>query len=329
MQTSRKNDALAQRLKGYGDNIRNFDLYRGDTQQAIFAQHLVLATLKEVFRHEFAALKFVNNGLIPWDTSVPAGALSVGWYDLDRTTGPGDGIVADDAEDIPAVDLAADFHTNRAVTVAKAFKYSLQDVETAAMQGLFSLVNEKSTATREEHDRDLNNLVRNGSNDGSIPGLYQFPGIQIEPAITGTWATATADQITADFNTAVTSVMSNTEGRGEPDTALFSIAAWRRINTQLGNAAGGNDSILKRLQLANPFITRWDWENGLVGVGDGGTDSVLIYKNQPSTLRAVLPMRMVPLAPQERGLSVKVILRSRYAGIVVPRPREIVRLDGV
>lgn len=319
---------LKNYLKHYGDNIRRFDLFKADAQQAIFAQHLVLATLKEVFRHEFEELKFVNNGLIPWDTSAPAGALSVGWYDLTHNSGPGDGIVADDAEDIPAADLSGDFHANRAVTVAKSFKYSLQDVETAAMQGMFGLVQEKSLATREEHDRDLNNLVRNGSNDGSIPGLYQFPGIQVEPAITGSWASATADQIAADFNAAVTSVMTNTKGRGAPDTALFSISAWRRIST-LQNSAASDIKVLQRLKEDNPFIKRWDWEDGLVGAGDGGQDSVLIYKNSPKTLRAIMPMRMVPLPPQEKGLVVKVIMRSRYAGIAVPRPREIVRLDGV
>lgn len=320
--------SLSSYLKNYGDNIRNFDLFKADTQQAVFAQHLVTATLKEVFRHEFEELKFVNGGLVPWDTSVPGGALSVGWYDLSRAAGPGDGIVADDAEDIPAVDLAADFHANRAVTVAKAFKYSLQDVETAAMQGLFSLVAEKSTATREEHDRDLNNLVRSGSSDGSMPGLYNFPGIQIEPAITGAWASATADQISADFNAAVTAVMTNTVGRGAPDTALFPIAAWRRIST-LQNSTSTDRNVLDRLKADNPFIKRWDWEEGLVGSGDGSVDSVLIYKNQPGTVRAILPMRMVPLPPQERGLTVKVIMRTRYAGLAVPRPREIVRLDGV
>ncbi len=311
--------------------IVGMDMFRGDAQSAIFAQHLVLATIPEVFRHEFEETKFVSGGLIPWDTSVPSGALQVGWNELSHTQGPDDGIIADDAEDVPAVELKGGFHTNRAVTVAKAFKYSLQDVETAQMQGTWSLITEKSTAVREEHDRDINNLVRNGNNDGSIPGFYRHPGITVSPATTGDWPTATPDEIVDDFNELVTAQMEATLGRGTPDTALFSINSWRRINT-LQRSTASDITVLDFLKASNPFINRWDWENGLATAADAGsatTRACIVYRNSPSVIRGVLPLRLVPLPPQERGLTIKVIMRSRYAGIIVPKPKEIARLDGI
>jgi hypothetical protein len=322
-------------LRGYNDmakaEIARMSLFRADAQTGVFAQHLVMTTLAEVFRHENEKLKFVNDGLISWDTSVPAGALQVGWQELLHTDGPDDGIVADDAEDIGAIELQGEFHVNRAVTLAKSFKYSVQDVETAQVQGSWSMVAEKSEACRDGHDRDVNNLVRNGSADGSIPGLYRYPGILVEPAITGNWAAATAAQIEADFNAAVTGQRLATAGVEEADTALFPIVAWQRIKT-LRSSTATDITVLEFLKRNNPEITRWEFENGLVGKADTGSvtgDSCLIYRNSPSVVRGVMPLRLVPMPPQERGLVVKVIMRSRYAGLIVPKPRAIVRLDGI
>lgn len=312
-------------------SIGSMSMFIGDAQSAVFAQHLVLATIPEVFKHEYEATKWVSGGLIPWDTSVPSGALQVGWHELEHVDGPGDGIIADDAEDVPAVELKAGFHTNRVVTLGKAFKYSLQDVETAQMQGHWSLITEKSTAVREEHDRDINNLVRNGNQDGSIPGLLRHPGITVQPAITGDWGSATAAQIVADFNAIVTAQIQGTLGAGEPDTAIFSINSWRRINT-LQHSTASDITVLDYLKKSNPFISRWDWEEGLATSADtdaATTRSVLVYRNSPSVLRGVMPLRLVPLPPQEKGFIIKVIMRSRYAGLIVPKPREIARLDGV
>lgn len=318
------------RLDGYAKEVPQFALFRGDAQAGLYAQHLVIQTLAEVFRHEFEEFKFVNDGLIPWDFSSNDGALSIGWYDLTRTQGLGDGIVSDDAEDVPSVEIAGSLNVNKVVTVAKAFKYSRQDVRTAAMQGLFGLVAEKSMACREAHDQDLNQLIRNGSNDGSIPGLYRHPGIAVVPATTGNWATASAANIEADFAAAISQMMTNNKGLHQPNTALFPIAIWHRVRT-LRSSTATDISVLQYLQDKFPEITRWDFEDGLLGQADTGSttaNSVFLYRNDPSVLRAIMPMRLSPLPPQEKGMCVKVIMESRYAGIVVPKPMALCRIDG-
>jgi hypothetical protein len=332
-----KTKTKTNRFDGYGREIAQFAIARahaaekGDSQAAWAVQHLVTETLAEVFRHEFEAMKFVNQGLVPWDFGVNPGALSVGWYDLTHNSGNGDGIVADDADDVPIVDLQGSFNINKTVTVALAFKYSRQDIRVADMQGKFGLIAEKSSATREEHDRRINNLVRNGSNDGTFPGLYRFPGISVALPTTGNWAAALAGQIETDFNAAVTTMLTNTKGVHEPNTALFPIAVHRRIST-LRSSTSSDISVLEYLQKTNPFITRWDWEDGLLGQADSGSvtaNSALIYKNDPSIVRAVMPQRLVPLPPQEKGLCITVAMESRYGGLVVPKPMAICRIDGV
>ena len=51
--------------------------------------------------------------------------------------------------------------------------------------------------------------------------------------------------------------------------------------------------------------------------------------NDPSRLRAVAPMMMVPTAPEQKGFSFVLNFESRWGGVMVPRPRSVTLLTGI
>ena len=302
---------------------------RGDTQLGPFAARLVRATLKEFFRQTFEELKWVN-GLIPLDSSAPRGALSVDWFDRGQVEPDGNGIVSDDGDDIGFSDITLDVENNRAATVGAGFQYTIQEMEMAQLQGMFSIVQEKAIAAREHMDRSIDRLIRDGTSS-LYPSVYRFPGITVFPAITGSWLTATSEEIKADFDRAVSLMRTGTNGVEMPDTALFPLPIWERIRT-LQNSVDDRTKVLRVLMDTHPFIRRWDWDIGASGKADVGSttpNSVLIYRNRPDKLRALWPGQLDIRPPQEKNLAFRVLMRRRYAGLAIPRRKSILRLDGV
>ena len=309
-----------------------------DGSNGVFTEQMTTAVLAEVFRKRYEAHKFVAGGLMPLDTSPDAGALAVGWDDAGYTSDGGDGFVSDTATDVPTVDVDLERKSNPAHTLATAYTYSDTMIDTARMSGNYDPIVDKASRAREDWERKLNNAIRFGAPDKNIPGFYRHPDINVVPAATGTWGAATAAQIVADFSTPVDQMMQDTDGVGAPTAAIFDIPTWRRISV-LQNSVASDISVLRYLQLTHPSITTWGWDAGLLGQGDGGTgagstytggqNAVMIYRNDRQTIRGLVPKGMTPKGPQENDLAYKVLFWGRFAGLAVPRPREVVRLEGV
>jgi hypothetical protein len=323
----------------YADAVRDLKhrIKRVHGKDSVFVESMTTAVLSEVFRKRYEAHKFVGGGLMPLDTSADAGALAVAWDDAGATTDQGDGFVADTATDIPTEDVNLERRSNPAHTIARAYTYSDTMIDTARM-GNYDPIVDKADRAREAWERNLNDAIRFGSPAKNVPGFYRHPDISVTPANTGNWATATAAQIVQDFSSAVDNIMQRTDGVGAPTAAIFDIPTWRLIET-LQNSVASDISVLEYLQRTHRSITTWTWDAGLLGQGDGGTgegrnytggsNCCMIYRNDRQTLRGLLPKGMTPKGPQEDGLAYKTIFWGRYAGLAIPRPLEVVRLEGL
>lgn len=317
----------AKNLRMVCDSVPYMPMYRADVETGILAKQLVTVTLSELFRHEFPETKWVNGGLITLSTNIDEGAKEFSYVEMIH--GGRAAIVADNATDLPAADVEGRNNLRKVHTVADYITYSTQDIRSARLQGLFDIASEKAVAAREAMDRTLNGLIRTGQENAGLRGITNAPGITVQNAITGTWSTATSVQIRDDFTAAATEAMDDTDGVEVPNTALFSVANWNRISTLPFDSASGPLTTLEFLQKAFPMITRWDWEHGLSTADQAGTGpAVLIYRNDPSRVRAVFPMMMRALPPQQVGLAFKLSFETRFGGVIVPKPRSVVRLDG-
>jgi hypothetical protein len=325
--TEKQRKDKAVELRRVCDAVPHLPMFKTDVETGVYAQQLVTVTLAELFRHEFPETKWVNGGIIPMATNVDEGAKEYGYQEMEHV-GEAD-IVADNATDLPTADVAGRYNLRRIVTVADSIRYSTQDIRTARLQGMFDIAQEKAVAAREAMDRRLDELIRTGRETAGLQGITNAPGIIVQSAITGTWSTATGTQIVSDFTPAANTPTDDSSGIEMPDTALFSVANWTRISTLVHLPAVSDRTVLSFLKEAFPHITRWDWEPGLSTADAAGTgNAVMIYKNDPSRVRAVFPMMMRALPPEQSGLVFKLGFETRFGGVMVPRPRSIIRLDG-
>jgi hypothetical protein len=319
--------ARADHMQRICDMVPHMELFRADVQTGVLAKQLVTVTMMELFRHEFPETKWMNGGLINHSTSVDEGASEFAY--LESIGGGEAQIVAPNATDLPVVDVEGRNNLRNIHTVAEAITYSTQDLRAARLNGVFDIATEKAANAREAMDRGLERLIRVGSPRHGLSGVVNHPGILVQIAGTGGWQTATAAQIVADFTIAAKTPMDQSDAVEVPNTALFDVASWTRIST-LQNSVASDITVLQFLQRAFPNITRWDWEPGLSTADAAGTGpAVLVYDNNARKQKAVFPMMMQALPPERKGLSFEIAFESRFGGVIMPRPRAMLRLDGV
>lgn len=326
MNLSRIQQIQKGRLKRLADSVARLPMFHADLEDGVFARRLVTATLAELFRFEYAENKWASGELGPLTSEVNEGANEYGYQELGYTGRAK--IVADNATDIPYVDVEGRDTLHVIKTVACAFRYSTQEVRSARLQGRFDIASEKARGAREAYDLEINDLLRTGAPAFNLPGFTNVPGMLVVNAATGLWQAATAAQIVADFTAAANQLPNLTSGIEMPNTALFDVATWTRIST-LQNSLASDATVLDFLKKAFPMITTWTWDAGMSTASQAGGPAALIYKKDPTRARGVIPMALRAMPPEQDGLVFSVTLESRFGGVMAPKPRGALRLDGV
>jgi hypothetical protein len=109
--------------------------------------------------------------------------------------------------------------------------------------------------------------------------------------------------------------------------AKWSVLHTKRITDGVGGETG--TTVIEFLRKALPMIQNWAVDIGLAGVGAGGSDSMLIFRNDPADISAVMPLKMQGIPAEIRGMSTLLQFRSRWGGLRVPQPRSVKRVDGI
>lgn len=298
-----------------------------DAGEAIFSRMLTEQTLGVLFRHEYAPAKWLNEGFISIDTSLHPGTEEYGYEEI---TDVGEArIVSPDADDVPTVNIKGERTVQIVKTIAAGFLYSRQEARKAQLQGSFNLVQEKGRVAREAIDRLLNRLIPFGDAAQGLIGLLRAPGILVRTAANGPW-TAGSDplDVLSDFSAAVTDMITGSGGVEVPNTAVFPLATLRMLETLPFSTLDGTP-VLDLIQRYHPFITTWEWDTQMDTAGFDGGPAIAIFSDDPSKVRGIMPMGMTPIPEQEQGFITKVGIELRWGGIIAPRPRSVLLLQGV
>lgn len=271
-------------------------------------------------------------GLIPVDTSAPEWIKTVTYYSADKV-GKADWINGN-ADDIP---LASTERTKFETNVHMAgigYGYGLEEISQAQMLGI-SLTADDAMAARRAYEEMVDRVALLGDSSKGFSGLFNFPGVTAGTAVTGGWGTATADQILADVNTALTVQAAGTMYTAFSDTLLlpyskFLLLATRKVNDQ------GLESIFTYLMKNNVYTATTGRPllikglNGLDTAGAGGTARMISYRRDPLVLKMHIPMphRFLPVY-QAGPIRWEVPGIFRLGGVDIRRPAEVRYTDGI
>lgn len=261
--------------------------------------------------------------LIPVDTSPPPFTPSVTFFTADPVGRAK--FVNGKADDIPYVDVQTSKYEQTVNMAAVAYEYSLEEIG-AAQQFGYPLDAEKAMVARMAYERLVDDVAFTGDTQLGIEGLYNTTGIT-SVAAAQTFAAATPAQALATINTALSGVLTGSNGMEQADTVVLPIAVYADLATrQL--APESTETILSFVQRANVYTTMTG--RPLTIVADYRlTNTMVVYRRDPSVLKLIMPMPLRFIPPQAYNLMIRVIGMFRFAPLSIRRPAAVRYTTGI
>lgn len=292
-------------------------------ESAVFARQLeyVYSQTYDVKYPEFKARLF-----IPMDTSVPAGAETYTYRQFDEVGMAA--LISDYSGDLPSVNLLGKEFTGKCRSIGTSYSYSIQDVRRANMANL-PLETSLPAVARRVTEAKIDALAAFGDTTAGLVGFLNQPNVPLVSAITGSWATATADQIIADLDKLVNSIVTGSNGIHAPDTLLLPIEQFLRLNN-LQKSAASDKTVLQWYLENNAFIKNIDQWHVLSTADAARTGPrAVCYTRTPEMLGLVVSQEFEQFPPQAENLAFTVPCHARVGGVKMTYPLSAAYMDGI
>lgn len=277
--------------------------------------------------------EFLAKTLLPVDSSVPSGAETFTYYQMDKL-GKAKWI-QNYATDFPNVAAKLTRFNAPIGAVGIGYQYTIQDVR-AAMSVQYgigaSLDQTLADAARFAHESFIDDVAAFGSSARGIKGFVNHSAI---PAITvsaggGSWATLTLTDannnlIVADLNKLCAAPEQASLGIHKPDTLILPLSVKPRVMMPNSINSFNPEPLLKtwlksQEDIKNVFFwSKLDAANSDSNL-TAGVARAMVYKRDPRIVQLVVPQLFEQFPPQPRGMAFKVPCHSRIGGVKLPYP---------
>lgn len=289
-------------------------------ETAVFARQLEDIDA-QLYRVVYPQLK--GTALVPVKTDIDPGAEEYTYRVMDYAgqSKP----IANYADDLPRVDVQGKEVTTKLFSHGAAYGYSLQDLRRSRMTGL-GLDSERAMACREVIARKNDTIIATGDSTVGLTGFLNNANVSLVSPATGTWSSATAEQIADDLFKIERAIIADSKGVEMPDTvvlppSLFALASTKRLSNTTTTAM--EFFLAKALGVRN--VEHW---YPLETAGSGGVARIVMYTRDPSKLSALLPLEFNQLPPEARNLAFVINCDSRAGGVAVRYPGSMRYMDG-
>lgn len=246
-------------------------------------------------------------------------------------------LIASYADDLPRSDVYGKEFTSTVKSLGGSYGYSVQEIRSAAATGR-PLAQRKANAARQAWEQIVNQYGWFGDGSatyGGLTGLLYNSNIPSNPAPTGTWSTATPDQIIGDVNYAINTVRTITKGVEMVDTLVLPIAQYSLI-ASTPRSSTSDTTILEFLRRVHPRVNFWDGGiNELAALnpkpsgGAGPTDVILAFRRSADKLTLEIPQPFEQFPVQERNLEYVIPTHGRLGGVIVYYPLSVHIVEGI
>jgi len=295
--------------------------YHEDDNSVFFAKSLEY-TMAQAYERPIPAM--AADRIVPTDNETPEWAESVS-YTVYDTVGMAK-IVSAYADDLPRSDVRGIEKVVPVVTLGDSFGYTTKDLRTA-INNRSNLPVLRAVGARTAVARKENSLKVRGDAVHGMFGIVNHPNIPTVTPTTGSWGTATGDQMIADIVKAVDALVTQSNGTHTPNRiAVSNITRSRMATKRIGTA--DTTTVMQLVAQMFPELEVVVVEE-LKGQGAGGTEVMFISEFSAVNYhyKAVMPFRQHP--PQARNLEFVVPCEARTAGLVVMQPLSCVLMGGL
>ena len=268
---------------------------------------------REVMAIPYPEIRYAE--MVPVDTSANPFAASVTFFTQDQVGRAK--LMNGKSDDVPLANIMRTKFEQGILDAGIGYEFSLTEIGQAQMMGM-SLPNDGAAAARLAYEQLVDEVTLNGA-DG-IEGLYNTTGIT-STASAATFLVGTPAQVLTAINTALTAIMTDTNGIDMANTVVLPLAAYAAIATRQLDATS-DVTILEFIRRANVYTTRTGQPLTIMADHRLATKMV-VYKRDPSVLKLHMPMPLRFLPPQYVNLSVRVPGMFRFAPLSIRRPKAV------
>lgn len=274
--------------------------------------------------------------LFPVDSSDGAGCETISYKQFDQTGIAK--IIANYADDLPRANVKGKEFFAKVKSVGNSYGYSLQEIRAAQFANRPLDQMQANAAARAQREK-WNKVAFFGDSDYDLQGFLTNTNIPDGSVVDGAstdpeWSTKTPDEIIADVNEMINSVITLTNGAEQVNTVVMPIAQYTLINTT-PRSSTSDTTILQFLKTSHPSV-EFMWANELTaaqlaanGVTRFTGDVMMAYRRDPDVVQLKMPVLFEQLPVQEHGLEYIIPCHSRIAGVVVRYPLAAVFRDSI
>jgi hypothetical protein len=266
----------------------------------------------EVLKKPYPAIRYSE--LVPVDTSANQWAASITHFTQDAVgrakfvNGKGD--------DIPLVNLVTSKFELGVNMAGVGYSFSLEEIGAAQAMGT-NLSSDGADAARLAYEQFVDEVTLAGDPTLAIEGLFNTTGVT-SAAAAQTFAAGTPQQILATINTAISTIMTQTQGVEMADTVILPIAQFADIATRIIDVANSM-TILEFVQKSNVYTVSTGRPLKITA-HHRLTGKMVVYRRDPAVLKLNMPMPLQFIPPQFVNLEVKVLGMFRFAPLSIRRP---------
>jgi hypothetical protein len=274
-----------------------------------------LANLEsKIYEAKYTNINFAE--MIPINSSVPEWADSWDYISYDSVTMGK--FIGSSADDLPSVSLSANKTSVPIGYAGNSFDYSLDELR-KTQQLRMPVDATKGRAAFRGSQEHTQRVAYFGDSNRGMTGLFNNANLAVDNS-TVNWATATGQEIVDDMNSLLIKVWIDSANTHLPnalaiDSSRYAIITSRRMDT-------GTDTTIMQFFMQNNLFTTTTGQQlrifprlQLVGAGVGGKDRMLAYELNDDNLGMVNPIPWRALAPQMKGLMIKVPCEYKLSGV--------------
>lgn len=313
-----------------------------DAQEALFFMVSQLAyTEAGLYERDYQPMQYKD--LIPQDYSADP-ANDVIRYEIYDQVGQMDDINPA-SDDIPTADVLYADKTFGVHSGAIGYDYTTQELRATAFLRR-PLPERKLHAAQDAYERFLNVVGLTGRTKKNLTGLLNNTTITHAVSPSGlAWngtSGITPAQMISDFAFGLNAVWMGSKHTVIPNTVAMPSFAWQYANSVPAAGTSGSfqrsvldylmeNNLSKAKGVALTIVPVYDADtvaNGGVGPGASAASRTVYYRKSDQDLVQHVPMPLRFLAPELRGLKVKVAGEARYSGVEIRRPPSFYYQDG-
>jgi len=276
-----------------------------------------------VFEKKYADIIYPQ--ILPVDVTTVDGASDAYTYRMVDRVGKFR-VIQDRANDLPRVDVFRKEVTNKVISIAASYAYTVLETRAARRQGL-PLQDQKVSAVRRAYEEKVNEVALFGDSTVGIEGFYNNSNVD-KLNVTQTWisTTATPDEMLKVLNTAVSYMVKSTNMVERPDTINMAYEDFNVLSTT-ARSATSDTTVLQYFLENDPYITQIVPVNELDDFGGANKNRMVLYRRDPEKLRLHIPQVLEFFPPERTKLEYDVAAHARVMGTTIYYPKSVLYVD--